>query len=242
MLALTGAIPALIGMWIFDRLDAARPEPRRLLRMVAIAGGLSTIPIGVFQFTIGVEIDGTYPSAALNGFVLAGFIEEAAKLVCVYLVVWRHPHFDERVDGIVYAARAGLGFALVENILYLNSYAGSEGIAILWVGRALLAVPGHAIWAGLMGYFLARRRFDQRGPGALGALLIAALLHGSYDFSLFATPAFTADLGSIAYPIVFGFAIGNIVIGAWILRRLARRALRTDHLEAVSRGSPPAEP
>ncbi len=221
-------------MWLFDRMDAARPEPRWTLRKVALAGALSTLPVAILQLTIGYEQTGTYASAAWDGFVVAGLTEEVAKFLCVYLFVWRRPEFDERMDGITYATRAGLGFAMIENVLYLHGAAGTGEFAIMWIGRALLAVPGHAIWAGFVGYFAARRRFDNRGPGLLGGLIIAIALHGIYDFALFAGPALQADLGDGAVVIVLGIPIAVIALGAITLRKLARRALAADQLEAAS--------
>src|SRR6185436_15512269 len=111
-------------------------------------------------------------------FVVAAFVEEACKIYVVYRIVWRRPEFDERMDGIVYATRAGLGFALVENIMYLFGQVELSGFVVTWFLRALLAVPGHALWTGMMGYFAARRRFDRVGPGIVGGYLLAVFLHG----------------------------------------------------------------
>jgi hypothetical protein len=88
-------------------------------------------------------------------------------------VVWRRPEFDERMDGIVYASRGGLGFALVENVLYLLNQHSLQGQIVVWVERALLAVPGHAMWTGMIGAMAARRRFDGSGLGLLGGYLLA---------------------------------------------------------------------
>ena len=68
---------------------------------------------------------------------------------------------------------------------------GSDDMQAYWatfVARALLAVPGHAIWAGMMGYFAARRRFDKTGPGIIGGFALAWVLHGSYDAALSIMP------------------------------------------------------
>lgn len=238
-IALTGAIPALVVMWVFDRMDRHRPEPRWTLRKIALAGAVSTLPLIFIQVFIKTPIDGSYEAAFYNGFVVAALTEEIAKFLCVYWFVWHRPEFDERVDGIVYAARAGLGFALVENVLYLQMVAGTEQFLYVWVARALLAVPGHAIWAGLMGYYAAVRRFDRVGPGLLGGLAIAVILHGLYDAVLFSQPALVAEVGPAANLLVFGapaFIIGGG--GLW-LRRLARRALEADQIRPIRPTLPP---
>ena len=120
-LALFGALPAILAMAYVDRLDAKRPEPQRTLRLVALAGALSgflVVAVGALLRPYGPEV-GTYAAALYDAFIVAAGPEEAAKLACVLIVAWRRPEFDERMDGIVYGARAGLGFALVENVVYL---------------------------------------------------------------------------------------------------------------------------
>src|SRR5437868_5572008 len=166
-------------MWYFDRHDRARPEPAGLRRKVAIFGGLSVIPVLVLVWGIGrvmgasAPAEGTYQAAFYGAFVQAALPEELCKIAVVYWVVWRRPEFDERMDGIVYAARAGLGFALVENVLYLLGQQSLQGQLVVWVERALLAVPGHAMWSGMIGVMAARRRFDGKGLGLIGGYLLA---------------------------------------------------------------------
>src|SRR5579883_1110615 len=185
-----GVIPALVAIWRFDRMDAKRPEPPRLRRLVAIIAGAIAIPVGLGETPImKLAPPEPYAHAAFLAFVVAGLMEETAKLLVVRVSVWRRPEFDERMDGIVYFARAGLGFALVENILYMLQARGSLGLVLL-VGtmRALLSVPGHALFASMTGYFAARRRFDGKGIGTLGGLLIAIAMHGAFDFAVFCMP------------------------------------------------------
>ncbi len=237
-LALFGALPAILAMAYVDRLDAKRPEPRRTLRLVALAGALSgfiVVAVGTMLRPLGPEV-GTYAAAAYDAFIVAAGPEEAAKLACVLIVAWRRPEFDERMDGIVYGARAGLGFALVENVVYLLIIPNSLGEFLsLFVARALLAVPGHAAWGAILGYFAARRRFDGRGPGMLGGYLLAVLLHGLYDASLFAVPVAIANghtawaLGIWGVP-VFAYAPPLLVILGSVLamRMFAARAVAAD--------------
>ncbi len=240
-LALFGALPAIIAMAYVDRLDAKRPEPRRTLRLVALVGALSGILVsllGAALRPIGPE-SGTYLAAFYDAFVIAAVPEELAKLGAMLLIAWRRPEFDERMDGIVYGARAGLGFALVENVVYLLVVPHSLAEFLsLFVARALLAVPGHAAWGAVMGYFAARRRFDGRGPGMLFGLGLAVLLHGLYDASLFAVPVAIAHghtawaLGLYGVPVV-AYAPPLFIIAASVMamRFFAARAVRADDLD-----------
>lgn len=232
--AAAGAAPALVAMWYFDRMDRARPEPAGLRRKVAIFGGLSVIPVLVIVWLTGELVgdrapaEGTYDAAFYGAFVQAAIPEELCKIGVVYWLVWRRPEFDERMDGIVYATRAGLGFALVENILYLLGQVDMTGLIVTWVLRALLAVPGHALWTGMMGYLAARRRFDGAGPGIAGGFLLAVLMHGVYDAALFVNAPLQADgkgglaTALLAVPVV-------VIVLCWtIVRRMARTALALD--------------
>jgi len=226
-------------MWYFDRLDRARPEPAGLRRKVAIFGGLSVIPVLLLVWGTDAVVgsaapaEGSYAGAIYGSFVQAAIPEELCKIAVVYWVVWRRPEFDERMDGIVYATRAGLGFALVENILYLFGQVDMTGLIVTWVLRALLAVPGHALWTGMMGYFAARRRFDGTGPGILGGYLLAVLMHGGYDAALFlGAPLRAHDQGAIALGLLAVPVL--VIVTCWVLmRRFARTALVLDDADAA---------
>ncbi len=232
--ALTGIIPAVFFMWYVDRVDRKRPEPRKILRLVALFGGLSTIPCIIVQLVLdkGLSINEHTPAGALfTSYISAALTEESAKAVVLFLVVWRHPAFDERMDGIVYATRAGLGFALVENVGYLFGAHTDGGFAFTFVVRALLAVPGHAIWAGFMGYFAARKRFDGKGPGLLGGLALAIFMHGTYDAALFmmgALPKGAQALVLLLIPIPLVVIVGGYL---W-LRSLSKQAIALDDAAA----------
>jgi protease PrsW len=225
LVALSGMLPALFLMWYVEKHDAKRPEPRSALRKVALFGGLSTIPCIVLQLMLdGAGSPGSLGGALFTSYVSAGFVEESAKAVCLYLAVWRNPAFDERFDGIVYGTRAGLGFALVENVGYLLGAQSMSGFIGMFVMRAVLAVPGHAIWAGFMGHYAAMRRFDKTGPGLFGGLAIAVLLHGSYDAALFAQP-FLPPLVAVPLWLV---PLGIVVFGYRRLKRHAAVAIAKD--------------
>jgi RsiW-degrading membrane proteinase PrsW (M82 family) len=227
--AMYGAAPALVAMYVVDRVDAKRPEPRATLRKLALAGAVSVIPCAILEVVLMAKVSphfSGWAGAFFNGFIVAAAVEELAKLLCLRLFVWNKPEFDERLDGIVYATRAGLGFAMVENVLYLVNCDSYGGYLAMYVARALLAVPGHAVFAAMTGYFATRKRFDGVGPGALGGYAIAVLLHGAYDAAVFGVPlvekdpALTVALLSVPVLVVAG--------GLVAVRVLAKRALARD--------------
>jgi RsiW-degrading membrane proteinase PrsW (M82 family) len=239
--AVAGAVPALFAMWYFDRLDRKRPEPIGLRRMVALFGALSVIPVlildGVLLGGLGDRRppEGTYGGALFTSFIVAALVEETMKVAMVYAVAWDRRAFDERMDAVVYGARAGLGFALVENILYLLGQVELEGLLVTWILRAVLAVPGHALWTTIACSGATRRRFDGRGLGLFGGLALAIFLHGTYNSALFLHAPLAADgYTSIAYALL-GVPVLVMIASWWIVKRYARLALRLDDEDAAKK-------
>ncbi len=243
--ALTGAMPALFGMWYVDLLGARRQEQRRSLWLVGIAGAFAVLPVivlGIALSSIGPDAASPYQHAAYHGFVVARGLEEAVKFLAVLWLVWSRPVFKDRVDGIIYAMRAGLGFALIENIFYLAGTESVHEFMGVYVARALLAVPAHAVWTGLIGYFAARRRFDGKGIGMLGGYLLAVACHGLYDVAIFWSPLLLADGSETAGWLLL--AVPLLVLGGSVLllRSLAGRAMVQDHAAQLGRLSEPPPP
>ncbi|HSR99068.1 MAG TPA: PrsW family intramembrane metalloprotease [Kofleriaceae bacterium] len=237
--ALSGVLPAIVAMWIVDRLDAKRPEPPRTRRLVVFFGMLSVIPALVLEVVLStlvgeqLEPQLTYQGSSFQAFIVAAAVEEACKILVVYWVVWRRPEFDERMDGIVYASRAGLGFALVENVMYLLQQASLQGTIVVWVERALLAVPGHAMWTGMIGAMAARRRFDGRGLGLVGGYLLAVSFHGAYDLSVFVQQPLHLEARDALGHALLAVPVALTVLAFFVLRSMARTALRLDDAAAA---------
>jgi RsiW-degrading membrane proteinase PrsW (M82 family) len=237
--AFSGVLPALVAMWIVDRLDAKRPEPARTRRLVVMFGMLSVIPALILELVLSsvvgeqLEPQLTYQGASFQAFIVAAAVEEACKILVVYWVVWRKPEFDERMDGIVYASRAGLGFALVENVMYLLGQQSLQGQIVVWVERALLAVPGHAMWTGMIGALAARRRFDGKGVGLIGGYLLAVAFHGAYDVSVFVQQPLHLEGRDLIGHALLVAPVALTLLAFFVLRAMARTALRLDDAEAV---------
>ena len=132
------------------------------------------------------------------------------------------------MDGIVYATRAGLGFALVENVMYLLGSGSYLAFIGMFFARALLAVPMHAISAAVMGYFAGRKRFDGTGIGLFGGFILAVLIHGIYDAGIFSAMV-AHDMGHQSL-VTLGYAtpIVVVIIGAITVKKLATRAVAAD--------------
>jgi RsiW-degrading membrane proteinase PrsW (M82 family) len=206
-------------------MDKKRPEPPKLARLVAVIGGVVALPVAFAELGVmKLAPSDPYASAMFMAFVVAATLEETAKLLVVRATVWNRPEFDERMDGLVYFARAGLGFALVENVLYMLGQVNNLGSLIV-VGaiRAFFSVPGHALWPAITGYCAARRRFDGTGIGTTGGLVIAILCHGLFDASLMTI----AVMGAYGLPLLC-IPIALVIGGVIAVRVLRRRALALD--------------
>jgi len=172
----------IIALYIYFR-DKYEKEPVLLLAKALALGMLTVIPIlFVERFLMGVMPPlGRVGAAAYQAFLVAGTSEEIFKFLALYLLIWKSPSFNEQFDGIVYAVFVSLGFAAVENVMYVMD-GGLEVAAV----RAITAVPAHAIFGITMGYFfgIARRYEELRKVYMRRALWVPILLHGIYDFIL----------------------------------------------------------
>lgn len=217
------AAPALILVRYYYRQDRDRPEPKGLVVRIFLLGIAATfvaVPLELLMSAFQRVFAG-FPllTALFKAFVVAALVEEYLKLTIVRVFAYRHPRFDEIMDGIVYTVVASLGFACMENILYVMG--GSLWTALT---RALTAIPLHATASGLMGYYIGRAKFAP-SPVAERALInrglrIAIMVHGTYNFLLFSAPV----LGTLAL-----VGILPLIIGAFVaLRRRIRGALEED--------------
>jgi len=172
----------IILFYIYFR-DKYEREPLGMLIKALLLGIVIVIPvIFVERFLMNLTPQiGKVAEAAYHAFVVAGFTEELFKFLGLYLLVWKSSSFNEQFDGIVYAVFVSLGFAGVENVLYVMD--GGMQTALI---RAITAVPAHAIFGVTMGYYLGiAHRYDELRSSYLArALLIPVLLHGIYDFIL----------------------------------------------------------
>lgn len=172
----------IILFYVYFR-DKYDKEPLGLLIKALLLGIVIVIPV-IFVERLLMNLmppAGKVAEAAYHAFVVAGFTEELFKFLALYLLVWKSPSFNEKFDGIVYAVFVSLGFAGVENVMYVMD--GGMQTALV---RAITAVPAHAIFGVTMGYYLGiAHMYEELKSKYLGrALLVPIVLHGIYDFIL----------------------------------------------------------
>ena len=200
--------PALLLLYYVYSKDF-NPEPKKMVLRGFLFGGISvyvsTLISGpLLNLGLFTNEPSTFLEAMKVSFVGAAIPEESAKLFMLWLLLRRSKDFDERYDGMVYAAAVGMGFACLENLMYVLS-SGSAWFYVS-VTRALLAVPGHFAFAIVMGYYYSRNHFDREKMAPWDRIrvwLYPMLLHGIYD-----TLAFSADIspalsGAITLLLIF---------------------------------------
>jgi RsiW-degrading membrane proteinase PrsW (M82 family) len=181
LLSLAIAPGAAISLFVYwkDKFDR---EPRRLLVWSFVLGAIATFPslvVEVFGMAAFKE-EGNLIAVAFRAFVVVGFTEEFFKFVMLRYYAYRKKEFNEPFDGITYGVMVSMGFATLENIMYVSQY--GMGNAIL---RMFTAVPAHATFGIVMGYYAGLAKFSKQEFTCLArGLLYAALLHGAYDFFL----------------------------------------------------------
>ena len=180
LIAIAPVIVILVYIYVRDKYEK---EPMSMLLKAFFTGALAVIPIIFVENILQANAANYtgYTRIAYNAFVVAAFTEEIFKFFALYLVIWKNKAFNEKFDGIVYAVFVSMGFATVENIMYVSGYGTATGFT-----RALTAVPGHALFGVAMGYYfgLARLSPKNKSKNFLYALLIPIGLHGLYDFIL----------------------------------------------------------
>lgn len=202
IILLTALLPIIVLVYYIYHKDKKSPEPTGQL-VKAFLFGILSVPVS-FCISIPLGIIGLYPVEATNilgsistAFFGAAIPEEIAKFIMLWLLLRKNPYFDEKMDGIVYAVCVSLGFAALENIMYL--FSNADSYLSVGIARAIFAIPGHFCFGILMGYYYSLAKFYPKTPKKNKALILVApiLVHGVYDSILFiisVTPAISGIL------------------------------------------------
>jgi len=203
---IAGVLPCFLWLMFYLKRDR-HPEPKKEIAKVFLLGGLVTAPAVAMEIFLinAISVLGLPEIIALllANILAIAFIEEYAK----YFAVWvreqaaqQNRHLDEPVDFVIYMVAAALGFAAVENLLFLlpsvqgHLFAGTallhpESAAfIVWLSlfRSFTAILLHTLCSGVLGYYMAMafcRRKKKTGILLRGFLLVSCL-HGLYNFSI----------------------------------------------------------
>lgn len=182
LLLLIAVVPGIGICYFIYRMDRYEKESPAHLYLSFSLGMLITLPvIKLEEWTHYFGLDSTEKIwlTLVSSFIIVALSEELIKFLALLLYPYRQSFFNEPIDGIIYAVTIAMGFATLENVLYAYQY-GIETIVL----RAFTAVPAHASFAVIMGYFAGKARFDALHRRSLlgSALLFPVIIHGTYDF------------------------------------------------------------
>lgn len=231
---LSAVIPSFLLLWYFYKRDL-NPEPRCVLFRTFLLGILIAVPVIIVAWPLMLlnsRLDHPMLAGLYTALICAAVPEEFFKFIVITRYSARNPAFDEPMDGVVYGATASLGFATLENILYV-----ARGGWIVAVSRALTAVPCHACLGAIMGYYVGQERFiTNRKASALLGLLVAIVLHGLYDFPLLVMirlGSYSPGNWALSWEL-FAFSLVVLVVEiAWtrrIVKQLRRQQVQANEL------------
>jgi len=218
-------IPGLFWMWWYYRQDVYNKEPKTLLAKVFILSMPLSLLIGLFEYVVdqAILIDGK-PLSQSNNILLVvlfylfvvGLTEELGKFVVTYVLAYQDKAFDEELDGIIYSAASGLGFATFENIFFILD----QGPFIILL-RGPVSTLAHVLFSALWGAALGLARFDKDPKTGRRRILIglglAVLTHAIFDL-LITLGARIVDWGALS-SLVF-LAVLYIIVRQQILHAL----------------------
>lgn len=214
-----GVVPSLIWLWFWLQEDRKSPEPAGLLALSFLLGmAIVYLVLPIQKFIVSI-IPAT--DQALQTTILAG-VEEIAKYAAVYFIALRSSYFDEPIDAVMYLLTAALGFAAMENILYVLKDLSHSGtlLAILdgssrFVGATIL----HIISSAIVGIGIAFAFYSGRTIKVLAAtlgLVAASLLHAYFNLSIMSTKGTLNVL--ITFTPYWAAIVGIIVVLEFVKR------------------------
>jgi RsiW-degrading membrane proteinase PrsW (M82 family) len=185
---------AMLWMHYIQSKDRRQPEPRRLLLAAFGLGVLACVlsalclsgleALGLPDLKLGER-----PWTAFYCFGIVGPLEEGTKVLVACLIVYRWREYDEPLDGFVYAAAIALGFACMENLFDSSDLGWQRQLA-----RTIALPITHVLFSAIWGFGLGYARFCvslpvRRRLWQIGSVVLAMLVHGLYDFLIFAYEA-----------------------------------------------------
>ena len=225
-----GAAPGIaICLYFFYR-DVYNKEPRLNLVVSFILGCLAILPAIGFEraFALGDKVL-TYHTAtsleiAIFSYGVIAFSEEFSKFLGLRLYSYNQKAFDEPFDGIVYAVIVSMGFATVENVMYVTS-AAKLGLGWeLGIKRMFLSVPAHATFGIIMGYFVGKAKFNKANSFGLMlfGLIGAIFFHGTFDYFLLLNQNQLVNEGT-SNEMLGGGAIVSFIVSLILCRKLIKK-------------------
>ena len=217
--ALAPVAAVIVYIYVKDKYEK---ESKRYLTLAFVLGGVVSIIITTilylfFDLFLPLPDDFSIWQQFVKAFFVVGFIEEFSKYIMVRGFLQPRTVFNEPYDGIIYAVMVSMGFAAVENIMYVIQ--GGINVAFL---RAFTAIPAHATFGIIMGYYMGKAKFSKnKFKWNLIGLFTAVLFHGAYDFFLF--------IGFIPGISIGAFA--SLIVGVILSKRAIKAHQEISHFK-----------
>ena len=187
ILIIIAVLPALILLGFIYMRDRKEKPPVKLMVLLLALGAGTIIPAVIAEF-IGQLIIAQTDTDHQTMLLVLGIVEELGKYLVTVCTTWKSREFQHSYDGVIYMVCASLGFAILENILYVAS--GGIGTGIL---RAFTAIPLHCTVGVIMGALYAKGReaaYAGDRAGMIGfmawAYIVPVFIHGLYDYLVMA--------------------------------------------------------
>lgn len=185
LLAIAPTIACILWIYLKDRYDK---EPIMILGRFFILGTfISIIAITVENFLMKINIFEGYSNLIYISFIVAALTEEGLKGLVLIPNLLKEKKFNEKLDGIIYSIFLSLGFATIENIIYIL-FEDSQTAFEVGIIRAVISVPAHIMFAITMGYYVSKYKFSNKSikkrEYLIMSILVPILLHGFFDFIL----------------------------------------------------------
>jgi RsiW-degrading membrane proteinase PrsW (M82 family) len=230
IILLVAIAPCAFWLWLIYKWDKYKPEPKWLIIRTFFYGLLVAIPVALIETLLypnAAQASASLSSSAYLAFVVAGVTEELGKFLIVRETVYNSPHFEEPADGLVYAAAAALGFASLENAIYIFAF----GWQVILV-RALFSNLAHVLFSAMWGYALGLSKLGMLKKRWVWLGLVAAMTaHGFFDFLFFTLSAYTL--------LVIPLFLGLIVLFGIMMRWANRHPVYVAHRMLASKTSLP---
>ena len=218
VLFIVAALPALLLLGFIYYRDRKEKPPVKLMILLLATGAATTVPAAIVEFIGQAFVMGDSDDLGLRLLIFCFFViaiaEELGKYLVTICITWKSKEMQHSYDGVIYAVCSSLGFAILENVLYVY-----QGGLLTGIMGAFTAIPLHCTVGVVMGALYAKAREEayagDRG-GMIGymawAYLVPVCIHGAYDYAIMA-----ASYGLIAEGWIYVILIGAYIISVVLI-------------------------
>ncbi|MFN0202403.1 MAG: PrsW family intramembrane metalloprotease [Bacteroidia bacterium] len=234
--------PIVVVFTYFYLRDKYDHEPLKELIITFLLGVATAFPViwagGLVQEMLGVSENSSPFGLLLYVIFVVALPEEFFKYLVVRVYSYHRDEFDEPYDGIMYGVASAMGFAAIENVLYVSQFGFETGLL-----RMFTAVPAHAVFGTVMGFYIGKAKFENLGYSIrfhIIGLVLAILLHAFYDYFIFLDYGM---IGLVSFVLLgIGIWFANTAIRLHKIHLLAKKMEEKTHeIGSISPSSEPFE-